>query len=150
MKEIPLTQGKVALVDDEDYPKLSVYKWHATPSRSGDVAYAASWSASGCKKLVLMHRIILGTPPGMDTDHINGDGLDNRRENLRITTHRKNGQNMHISKSSRFPGVNLDKMTGKWRSQIQVRGKRHTLGRFSNELEAATVYRVACAVLVGE
>lgn len=146
MKEIPLTQGKVALVDDEDYAELSKFSWYL--HRDGNIQYAVRCShrnpTTHKRNFIRMHAIILGTPKGMDTDHINGDGLDNRRENLRVVTKRQNQQNLHILKSSKFPGVDWNKSHKKWRTKIQINGKSHHLGYYNNEEMAARRYRIAC------
>lgn len=143
-KEIPLTQGKVALVDDRDYPEVSKFKWCTfTP---GKIYYAVRGSpgVNGRKHLIYMHSIIIGTPKGMQTDHINGDGLDNRRENLRVVTCRENQQNLHIKKTSKYPGIYFDGMNRRWRVRIYVNKKRCSLGSFGNEEKAAQRYQIAC------
>jgi hypothetical protein len=154
MKEIALTQGKVALVDDADYPELIKYSWCAHAERDDYKKPAINrWYAlrrilrheMGFPGQIAMHRVILNPPNGLFTDHLNGNGLDNRRENLRIVNNRQNLQNIHPVKKSRYPGVSS---TGKkWRAYIHLNGKQRHLGLFSDELEAATAYRVACAVL---
>ena len=85
MKEIPLTRGKFALVDDEDYEWLSQWKWYCSTT---------GYAVRGCKNRILyMHREIAKTKPGMLTDHINRNKLDNRKENLRFCSHRENMKN---------------------------------------------------------
>lgn len=146
MKEIPLTRGKVALVDDEDYSELSKYRWCAL--KQGNTYYAVRASpcdpATHKSTLIKMHVVIAGTPHGMDTDHVSGNGLDNRRENLRVVTHRENCQNRHEVKTSKYPGVNWDKHARKWRARIQVNGKQHSIGYYDDEEAAARRYRIAC------
>lgn len=94
MKTIPLTQGKVALVDDEDYEELSRFKWCATKNRRGKFyAVRGGPRAGGGSPTVQMHVVIAGTPAGMDTDHIDGDSLNNQRSNLRICTRAENLSN---------------------------------------------------------
>lgn len=97
-KSIPLTRGKIALFDDEDYEELSKYKWFITK------VYASRHSGN---KTVYMHREIMKTPENMETDHINGDVLDNRRENLRICTRQENARNIRgiSSNTSGYKGV---------------------------------------------
>ena len=95
MKEIPLAQGKVALVDDEDFEEMSKVTWHLV--KSHNTCYAHGYIKHSSKKMVYMHRLILKTPEDMDTDHINGNGLDNRKENLRVVTHCENQRNIHNS-----------------------------------------------------
>lgn len=146
-REIPLTQGKVALVDDEDYPELSKFKWCAMKRPTGNY-YAVRQSPKDPvthKSITIrMHAVIVGTPGGLETDHIDGDGLNNRRCNLRIVTSRQNHQNLHIPKSSKYPGVTWDKRASKWHAQIQVNDKRRHLGYYDDEETAARRYRIAC------
>ena len=145
MREIPLTRGKVALVGDTDYLELSKYKWYA--KKAGNIFYAVrnSPTVGGKRCQIRMHAAIAGIPPkGMETDHINGNGLDNRRENLRVVTTRENQQNRHMKKSSRFPGVSWEEWRQKWKAQIAVNRKNHNLGRYNSEEAAARRYRIAC------
>lgn len=138
VKKIPLTQGKFALVDDADYEMLMEFNWCA--NHRGRTWYAACNPHS---KGIYMHRLILNTPKGMDTDHINGDGLDNRRCNLRSCSHSGNLQNQQIrdeKKTSKYKGVSFNKRTGKWVAQITVENKYVFIGRFTSELQAALAY----------
>lgn len=145
MKEIPLTQKKSALVDDEDYPELSKYRWHVAKQRTGNYyAIRNSPRENGKQQTIRMHRVILGTPTGMDTDHINGNGLDNRRENLRIVTARGNAQNLHIPKTSKYVGVSWDDPNRKWVARIKIREKCRNLGYFDDEKDASAAYARAC------
>lgn len=145
MKEIPLNHGKVALVDDEDYVNLSKYKWRArNPYKQLWYAVRDSSRKLGKPRTISMHVEIMGTPKGRDTDHINGDGLDNRRENLRVCTHRENGQNRHQIKTSKYPGVSWEKYRRKWRAAITVNGKTNHIGLFEVEEDAAVAYQQAC------
>ena len=139
MKYINLTQGKQAIVDDGDYEMLMLnkYKWHVEKWRR--VFYAVSRIK---KEVISMHRLLLGYfPKGYQTDHINGDGLDNRRCNLRKVTIRENGQNRHHPKSSQYPGVSWRKDIKKWSSKIRINGRKRHLGCFENEQEAANIYK---------
>ena len=94
---------------------------------------------------IQMHREILNPPPNMKVDHIDGNGLNNQKSNLRIVTNRQNQQNRHHKRTSKYPGVSWAGNIGKWRTQIQLNGKRYYLGSFDLEVDAATVYKVACA-----
>lgn len=139
-KEIPLTQGKVAIVDDCDYAELSKWKWyHACGYASRHIL------SNGEAKTVYMHRVIAGTPDGMDTDHINRDTLDNRRCNLRVCTTRQNMMNRRkrANTSSRYIGVSFFKQYGRWESRIRVDGKYKFLGYFDTEEEAALAFNRA-------
>jgi hypothetical protein len=144
MKEIPLTQGKVALVDDEDYSELSKYKWYAHKNCNTWYAERRSSKINGKQGLIKMHVAVAGTPKGMETDHVNGNGLDNRRENLHAVTHRENLQNLHNPRTSKYPGVSWKKQHRKWRAQIQVNGKNHHLGYYDKEEAAYRRYQIAC------
>lgn len=140
MREIPLTQGRVALIDEADFDWLNQWKWHY------DKGYATRTS-----KKIFMHRVIMRPPLGMVTDHINGNGLDNRRSNLRLATVTQNCQNARIRKdnTSFFKGVYRTN-TDKWRARIQVGKKRLFLGDFSSAQEAAGVYITAALEFHGE
>lgn len=97
MREIPLTQGMVALVSDEDYEKVSQYKWHASLESRGTKWYACRRETIDGKRVkIRMHRFVMGLPPGKDdprvVDHINHNSLDNRRENLEVITQEENMQ----------------------------------------------------------
>lgn len=150
MKKIPLTMGKYALVDDEDYEELSKYKWHYH-----DAGYATRSIYLGKRdgkykyKKIFMHRQILNNPK--QTDHANGDGLDNRRSNLRVCDYTDNMRNRRKSanKSSKFKGVLWDKRAGKWRSRIGLAKDKH-IGYFNDEKEAAIAYNEAAKEHFGE
>src|SRR5690348_1244113 len=101
-REIPLTKGAVALVDDADERVVQGYKWHLT----GDGRYAgARTSRRHGHRQVYMHRLILGASADVRVDHINGDGLDNRRVNLRLATHQENNFNRKATGPLGFKGV---------------------------------------------
>jgi flagellar basal body rod protein FlgC len=99
-----------------------------------------------------MHRLIMNTPDGMDTDHINSNGLDNRRQNLRICTHAENLANRkkQISNTSGYKGVSWDKSCKKWAANISICGKYKKLGRFTDLVEAARAYDAAAKEVYGE
>lgn len=136
MKKIPLTQGMFAIVDDEDYDELSRYKWCAYGNHGNFYAKRAN----GVFKQVLMHRQILDAPDGMDVDHIDGNGLNNAKENLRVCLTSENNRNVQkrSDNSSGFKGVSLKK--GKYIAQIQVDGHKMHVGSFSTPQEAAKAY----------
>jgi hypothetical protein len=141
-KLIPLTQGKFAIVDDDDFKFLMNYKWYATEGANG-VFYAKRLSAS-----IKMHHVIAGRPiRNKMIDHKNGNGLDNRRVNLRIVSNRQNCQNLSIKKKSKFVGVSLDKRTCGWYSFIKIQGKTHNLGYFKKEEDARDAYIFACNLI---
>lgn len=132
--QIPLSQGKFALIDAADYAYLSQFKWTLYQNGSKTLWYARSAQA--------MHRMIVNAPPGVPVDHINGDGLDNRRCNLRLATPRLNAQNRCKvpGSKSQYKGVCPTKNGKKWRTQININGKVHHLGEFQDETLAAQTY----------
>lgn len=149
MKEITLTKGKVALVDDEDYESLSAYEWYADQKHSG-YWYAARTIKDGSH--VLMHRQILGLDKWEHhVDHINGNGLDNRRANIRSCTIAQNQWNTGTRKdnSSGHKGVHLDRSSGKFMALIRVNGKRMYLGLFGEIEKAVRAYEEASTKLHG-
>jgi hypothetical protein len=149
MKEITLTQGKVALVDDEDYNYLNALKWHA--HNDGYNFYAVHTYADSTgdyRGAMRMHRKIVPAKQGEDVDHIDGNGLNNQKYNLRITTHRQNCQNHHRVTSSVYPGVCWKKDSRKWQASIKLNGDKIHLGLSTDEFTAFKMYVVASYVLV--
>jgi hypothetical protein len=145
MKEIPLTQNKIAIVDDKDFEELSKHKWCINKSKS--YVYAARRvRINGMTKLFKMHREILklSYKDGKIVDHINHNGLDNRKCNLRLVDKSLNGYNCkkYINNPSGYRGVT--KRKNKWRAAIRINGKLKHLGSFSSVRDAALAYD--CAV----
>lgn len=152
MKQIPLTKGKFAIVDDEDYESLIGFNWK--DSRG----YAVFRSYEGKKpngitkwgKTIMMHRIIINAPEGSDVDHINRNTLDNRKCNLRICTRSQNmgNQRAQEGKTSKYKGVYWDRKW--WRAAIQCNGIGKKLGYYTKEIDAAKAYNEAALKLFGE
>ena len=146
MREIVLTQGKVALVDDEDFELVSQWKWCAM--RGKHTWYAVRGCADG--KSVLMHREIFGADAGVkcQIDHKDGNGLNNKRENLRIATQSQNNANARnrLNTSSPYKGVCWDNARNAWLARIS----ENFLGRFSSEEDAAKAYDKAAIERFGE
>lgn len=141
-KQIPLTRGKVTIVDDADFPMLSGLPWHAVPL--GGTWYAHHTErVAGQSHSTPMHRMILDAPATRQVDHKNGDGLDNRRANLRVCTRSQNRWNSHATScgGSRFCGVYSD--SGRWRARIQCNGVRTSIGYFARDRRR---YSLRCEV----
>jgi hypothetical protein len=146
MKTIRLTKGKCACVDDEDYESLSQYKWH---TKKDDCRFYAARHPTR-KITERMHRTILNAQYGEEVDHIDGDGLNNQKSNLRIVTHRQNMQNQHIKKTSKYPGVSKWSSVREkpWRANVLLGKKLIYLGSFKTEEEAHMKY-IETLVMVG-
>ena len=145
MKTIALTQGKSALVDDEDFPVVSQHKWCAH-KKKGYIFYAVRRSG---KKFVYLHNQIMG---GLRVDHVNGDGLDNRRCNLRFASHPENCRNhrIHSTNTSGQSGISRDKKSGKWRTYIKFKNRLIALFRFDELSDAINRRREAEKNYFGE
>lgn len=147
-KEIPLTRGQCAIVDDEDYERMSQYKWICNAQ-----GYAMRTSRENDVKIgVYMHKEVMNIREESHVDHIDGNPLNNQKSNLRPCTH---GQNMFNKKSyknstSKFKGVSWKSENKKWVAQIQYNGKKAHIGYFSSEIEAAVAYNAKAVELFGE
>ena len=140
MKTIPLTKGYVAMVDDSDYEMLVKFEWCVNVNRNAIYARRGSPRCKGKQDEVKMHQVIMNTPKGMQVDHIDGNGLNNQRANLRVVTNRQNCMNRHQITTSRYPGVTWNKRSGVWNAQAQVNGKHKHLGTFRTEESAYEAY----------
>lgn len=145
---IPLTKGYEAIVDAKDLEFLSWWSWYACEKPTSTYAMA-----NGGGKNVKMHRLLLSAPDGLDVDHINRNGLDNRRTNLRLATRAQNLHNSrgHSDSKSGLKGTTFIRAKNRWKAQIMVRGKLHHLGSgFKTAEEAHEAYRIAAKKLHGE
>jgi HNH endonuclease len=155
--QIPLRYGwgksinpkhRFAIIDDEDYELISKYKWYIfdTPY----TCYARAYANKG-KTTILMHNLIV---KAKGIDHINRDGLDNRKANLRLATQSQNNANKGKqdikTASSKYKGVTWGKYQSKWIAQIMKDRKNYYIGAFSSEIEAAAAYDKKAIELFGE
>lgn len=152
MKKIKLTQGYFAKIDNEDYDKVMASgPWHIKRSyTSKDIIYAYHSVHPNIK--LMMHRLILEPRSDQNVDHINSDGLDNRRKNLRLCTDSQNkcwGKKKSHNTSG-FIGVNFHKLSGKWQARVRKDNMRHYLGLYDSPRKAALVRDEAAAELHGE
>lgn len=149
-KIIELNTGDTVLVDAEDFERVSAYHWY-----KDDAGYARTnmWENGRKSAAPRMHRFILGvTNRKAHIDHINGDKLDNRKENLRVCSASNNAMNRgrQSNNKSGYKGVIYDKERDKWRAEITVNKKRMYLGRYETVEEAAEAYRKAAELYHGE
>ena len=154
MKEIQLTQGKVAMVDDADYEWLNQWKWYAHKHPKGSSFYAIRNCCQNGKWIsIKMHRIILGlTDPKVPADHKDGNGLNNQRYNLRGCNRAENNRNVPPKRCgfSQYKGVALIKKTGKWNVRIRHNSKALHIGNYDTAEEAAKAYNEAAIKYHGE
>lgn len=149
---VPLTQGHFAIIDAADVHLVEGWKWTAKAWRRNVYAYRKERIPGGKQRTIQMHRLIAGADEGVDIDHIDSDGLNNRRSNLRSCSHAENLRNVrkHIDNTSGFKGVFWDKSRQKWRAEIMVSGAKVFLGRFPTLHEAHAEYALASANLHGD
>ena len=144
MKKIPVSGGHEALVDDEDFEMLSKIKWYGSESKSGKF-YVRTNGNESCAPC-MMHRLIMNPPDDMHVDHINGDTLDNRRENLRVCTHIQNQWNnpprRRRNRTSPFKGV-IYKNRERCIAQLYQKGKVVFRAELGSELAAVIAYDMA-------
>lgn len=152
-RKILLNRGRFAIVDQDDFEKFKEYKWHLLRVHSRS-QYAGRMVKRGNKRCrETMHRVVTNAPDGLYVDHINHNGLDNRKENLRIVTPEQNawntrGQDNNIS--SQYKGVSWNKKRRKWVVSIRIDRKSKHIGFFEDEKEAAAAYDKAAKKHRGE
>jgi len=150
VKTVSLTQGQFALVDDEDHERVvAAGPWHIHHTQGSLHLYARHIGPRPSMVKTLMHRLILNAQPNQQVDHINGDGLDNRRVNLRLCTHSQNCANRSKSlslTSSRYKGVSRCADCNRWRDSFKAR----LLGLFTSEEDAARAYDTVARETWGE
>lgn len=145
MKEIIIAKGKnVAIIDDEDFDLISKYTW--TRSIRSNKIYVVSKGVSR----VLMHRLIMGFPKDLLVDHINHNGLDNRKINLRIVSKKQNQCNRRPSKKGTSKYLGVIKRRNSWRAQISINKRTKHIGTFASEEQAALAYNEFAKVVHGD
>jgi hypothetical protein len=156
---VPLTQGYEAIIDASDVELVNCWNWFVYKKRSASTAYAyrnglRAVRPDGSRENVTipMHRVIMAAPVGMEVDHIDRNGLNNRRDNLRLVTKSQNQHNRAISSNntSGYKGVFKHKASGKWLSEINVAGKQLYLGLFDTPEDAYAAYCSASVQFHGD
>jgi hypothetical protein len=151
-RKIRLTEGKFALVDQQDFYWLNNFDWVAKRAKKSFYAVRFDNCAKGLK-IISMHREIMNPPKGLVVDHRNNNGLDNRRPNLRVATYCQNNCNIGLNKTgctSKYRGVHWAKKERHWRANLRFEGKWIGLGHFDNEIDAARAYDEAARKYHGE
>jgi hypothetical protein len=152
MIEIPLSSrkypGLVAQISDGDAEMVAGYTWH--PKKHDKTFYAVAYASGTGGKSVFMHRLVMSTPEGVETDHIDRDGLNNQRSNLRLATRSQNGANRgrRINNTTGYIGVH--RSGRKYRARIKIDGMQLHLGYFDDPADAARAYDNAARQAFGE
>lgn len=148
-RKIPLTRGQFAIIDEEDYARISKHKWCCHKMGMVSKRFYASrsekYTVNKSRPTILMHREILGLYMGREpqVDHINGNSLDNRKCNLRIMTQVENSMAKRIRSPrylSKYRGVTLQRRSGKWIARAGGNGVKKHIGVYESEIEAAKAY----------
>jgi len=150
MKKIKLTHEKYAIVDDEDFEYLNQFKWYALKTKNNFYAIRSVYLEKCRQTSIQMQREIMKTPKGMLTDHIDFNGLNNQKNNLRICSREENGFHQLIRKGRKYKGVCWKKENRCWVAQINFCNKKFHLGYFRDEKEAAEAYNIKAKELFGE
>jgi hypothetical protein len=151
---VPLTRGYEAIIDAADVPLVEGRNWWATPYKSNDGRILGFYAITKTKekKIEWLHRTIMNPKHGIIIDHINCNGLDNRRCNLREASVKQNAHNARtpVNNTSGYKGVSWNIGSNKWQAHIALNNKKRHLGLFTNVEDAAHAYAVASAQLHGE
>ena len=150
---IPLTQGRLCFVDEEDFERVSQFKWYCDTGYAARGAYDKQTGKQRKQRKQKLHRFIIGEiPEGHEVDHRDGEKLNNRRHNLRICTHAQNVRNksLHKNNTSGHKGVSFFKPTGQWLVHIGVNGKSKHIGLFDKIEDAARAYAKAASEHYGD
>ena len=147
-RTLKLSQGAFALVDEDDYERMNAVKW----TLSGKYAQRKIRMPDGSYTSELLHRAVLNAPRTLEVDHINGDGLDNRKINLRLSTRSQNRAHSTLRKSTKtgFKGVYNNHRTKKFRASIKADSRKYNIGTFATAEEAARAYDREALRLHGE
>lgn len=150
MKLISLTKGRFAIVDDEDFDRVNEFKWYYQKNGTNEYAIAFTSNDLSTRKILSMHRFLMGFPKSK-VDHRNGNGLDNRRSNLRVASHAQNIANQKLSKTntSGFKGVSWKKSHRMWRCRVSSKRKIFT-AYFKSATDAALAYDEKAVEIFGE
>ena len=149
--EILIKQSTV-LIDDDDFGLICDYKWYIQSVSECKYAVARTTLPNGKIKVILMHRLIIKPLDCYEIDHIDGNGLNNQKDNLRTCRHRDNIRNRrkHKKGSSTYKGVSWDTQKKRWRAYIHSGGKRIRLGDYKTEKDAASAYNKAAKLIFQE
>jgi hypothetical protein len=150
---VPLTRGYVARIDVSDIEKVKPFNWGVQiKDRTCYAIRTPRKNERGTRAHILLHRLIMEAPEDMQVDHISGDGLDCRKQNLRLATHEENVRNARRRRDNQsgYKGVSWHRQRRKWVAQLNVNGKRKYLGLFTCPKEAHAAYCDAVAETHGE
>jgi hypothetical protein len=148
---IPLTQGYEAVIDAADAPLVEGFNWYALVQVR--TVYACRTDCStGRHVTIYLHRVLMAAPAGLEVDHRDGHGLNNRKKNLRVATHAQNERNQRLNSAntSGFKGASFHAGARRWQAHIRVDGRRHYLGLFDTPEAAHAAYTAASAEFHGE